>query len=424
MMVSVGSASRDQVRTIPAVLSQHAESSAFLWLLRRAAVSQPHYRLQDLAKLDDQLDAHLDGLRTHGESGWGIVSEALLLREPGEVFTAALVAFESGLQDCIHAVLGVAVGGPGLEAAVISSLGWLPFTHAQRHLTSLFDAPDHSMIGLAGSVIHRADPGPVLSAAVAGNDDRLMARALRAIGELGRLDLVAIAKRSLKADDGDVLFSAAWSTALLSGNPEALSALAAVAQSDSRHRERALQTAMRRAGLGAAKVWLRRLAQEAATLRLAVQGAGAIGDPAEIPWLIDQMHTPELARVAGESFTTITGVDIVYQDLEGERPDGFESGPTEDPADENVQMDADENLPWPDPGLIQKWWASNRHSFQPGTRYLIGKPITIDWCKQVLRIGRQRQRAAAALELAMRQPGTPLFEVRAPGFRQKRLLGI
>jgi uncharacterized protein (TIGR02270 family) len=203
-----------------------------------------------------------------------------------------------------------------------------------------------------------------------------------------------------------------------------LSALATIAQSDSHRRERALQTVMRRADPHAAKVWQRKLAEENATLRLAIQGAGAIGDPTEIPWLIEQMKTPELARVAGESFTTITGVDIAYQDLEGERPDGFESGPTEDPADENVEMDPDENLPWPNPGLIQKWWQSNRRAFQPGTRHLVGKPTAIDWCKEVLRIGRQRQRAAAAAELAMRQPGTPLFEVRAPGFRQKQVLGL
>jgi hypothetical protein len=41
--------------------------------------------------------------------------------------------------------------------------------------------------------------------------------------------------------------------------------------------------------------------------------------------------------------------------------------------------------------------------------------------RQVLKTGRQRQRAAA-LELALLQPGRPLFEVRASGFRQQRLL--
>ena len=120
----------------------------------------------------------------------------------------------------------------------------------------------------------------------------------------------------------------------------------------------------------------------------------------------------------------ITGVDIAYEDLGGEKPEGFDSGPTEDPNDENVEMDPDENLPWPDPPLIQKWWSNHRQNFQNGTRYLIGKPITEEWLQQVLRVGRQRQRTAAALELVLKRPGQPLFEVRAPGFRQQQMLGL
>ena len=47
----------------------------------------------------------------------------------------------------------------------------------------------------------------------------------------------------------------------------------------------------------------------------------------------------------------------------------------------------------------------------------------MDLLKGVLKTGYQRQRIAAALELAIHQPGTPLFETRAPGFVQQRLLG-
>ena len=36
----------------------------------------------------------------------------------------------------------------------------------------------------------------------------------------------------------------------------------------------------------------------------------------------------------------------------------------------------------------------------------------------------KRQRHAAALEMSMLKPGLPLFEVRASGFRQQRLLGL
>ena len=118
----------------------------------------------------------------------------------------------------------------------------------------------------------------------------------------------------------------------------------------------------------------------------------------------------------------ITGVDIAFTDLDGKKPAGFDAGPTENPEDENVEMDPDENLPWPNPELIAKWWSQHQGEFQPGIRYLLGKPISVDWCHQVLRKGRQRQRAAAALELAIRQPGQPLFNVAAPGFRQQQML--
>jgi hypothetical protein len=46
----------------------------------------------------------------------------------------------------------------------------------------------------------------------------------------------------------------------------------------------------------------------------------------------------------------------------------------------------------------------------------------VEQCQSVLRKGFQRQRIAAALELALLQPEQPLFETRAPGFRQQRLL--
>ena len=53
-----------------------------------------------------------------------------------------------------------------------------------------------------------------------------------------------------------------------------------------------------------------------------------------IPCVIEFMSSPEMARIAGESFSMITGLDLAYEDLEGEWPEGFEAGPTENPEDE------------------------------------------------------------------------------------------
>jgi len=72
-------------------------------------------------------------------------------------------------------------------------------------------------------------------------------------------------------------------------------------------------------------------------------------------------------------------------------------------------MDPDENLPWPNPELIQAWW-KNKGRFRNGTRYLCGQPITHEHLQHVLRTGFQRQRAAAAIELAMLKPGQPLLK--------------
>ena len=96
---------------------------------------------------------------------------------------------------------------------------------------------------------------------------------------------------------------------------------------------------------------------------------------------------------------------------------------SDDPEDEDVAMDPDEDLPWPDLQLVHGWWDANKSRFTSGRRYLVGKPVTMEHCQHVLRNGYQRQRNAAALELALMEPDAPLFETRAPGFRQQRQLG-
>jgi uncharacterized protein (TIGR02270 family) len=141
-----------------------------------------------------------------------------------------------------------------------------------------------------------------------------------------------------------------------------------------------------------------------------------------IPFLFDQMKVPKLARVAGESFSLITGARFDQDRLEGQKPAGFETGPSENPEDDDVAMAADLNLARPDPALIQKWWSARQGNFANGTRYLPGKPITVESLREALKTGFQRQRATAAIELAILKPGRPLFEVRAPGWRQQQML--
>ena len=410
---------------IDTVIQQYAEEAAFLWLLRDAAVKQPHYDLSDLAELDDRVEAHLDGLRIAGEAGWEICKEALAMEEAGEVFAAAVLAFENGEEERVQTVLEAGNGDPELARGLISALGWLEWQQVENHVHNLADSdsPELRRIGLAACAIHRQNPGQMLVDSISSDDPFFKARALKAVGEFGRQDLLPLVRDNLLAEDEKVRFYAAWTTALLSGS-EALPVLREIAESKREYSEKSCAMALRGMKLGDSHVWLQELSLKEECTRLAVQGAGVVGDPVSIPWLIQVMEVPELARVAGEALTMITGVDLAYGDLEGEWPEGFEAGPTEEPEDEDVEMDQDEDLPWPKPALIAEWWNEKKGEFRSGTRYLVGKPVSAEHLLQVLRTGYQRQRAAAALELAMLQPGQPLFEVRAPGFRQQKILGL
>ncbi len=405
-------------------MSQHAEGASFLWILRNRAVTAPHYSLADLAKLDQRLEAHLDGLRVAGEAGWEICKEALSTEEPGEVFAAAALAFESGNKDRLNTVFKAGAVSPELARALVSALGWLTFQQAEPHIKQLLTSPSSALrfVGIAASAIHRQNPGAPVVDAIYGTDPLARARALRAVGEFGMKDALPELQKCLADEDDPCRFWAAWSMALLSDDSKPLALLASFAESNLSYREKALQVAIRRMGTPAA-AWRDKLAQDAKLLRIAIIAAGAFGDPASIPWLIRHMNTPEPARVAGEAFTMITGVDIAFEDLDGDKPEDFQAGPTENREDDNVEMDPDESLPWPNPELLAKWWSRRQVDFQKGARHLLGKPVSVDWCQQVLRNGRQRQRAAAALELAIRQPGQPLFNLAVAGFRQQEILG-
>lgn len=407
------------------VVTAHAEEAAFLWILRLSATGAAHYSTTDLAMLDNRVGAHLDGLRIAADEGWRLVVEELGWKEAGEFFVAALLAFESGKSDRIEQVLTTVAGAPEGVPGVSSALGWLPVEQARPHIVRLLgDAdPVRRLVGLSASAIHRHQPGAALGKALIDPDLRLRARGLRAAGELGRTELIPALRQNLKGEDLACRFWSAWSLLLLSNDPSGISAMRTLAETPSRFSERAAAMYARRAEPAAVKEWYRKQPVKPPKVRLAIASAAALGEIDAIPWLIGLMPQLPLARLAGEAFTTITGADLALLDLENKPPKDFPSGPTDNPADEDVSMDPDDNLPFPNPQKVAGWWSKNQGRFIPGTRYLLGKPMEVGNLGEVLRIGKQRQRTAAAIELSMRQPGTPLFETRMPGYRQRQLLG-
>ncbi|MFO1104900.1 MAG: TIGR02270 family protein [Amaricoccus sp.] len=385
---------------IAPIVAQHAEDAAFLWLLRDRAADGPQVRLRDLARLDERVEAHLDGLRVAGAVGWRLAADGLdRYGEPGETFAAAVLALGTGDPARLEPVLERAAAEPACRRAVVAALGWV----GPAPLRPLIGAwladprPERRWLAAAACSVHRIDPGPHLPRLL-GDAPPVRARALRLAGELGRADLLPAVMRAL-ADPGTG-FWAAWAGTLLGDRGPALAALRAEVESRGPEQGRALRLVLRAMDPASGRRWLHGLPNDPGKDRLAVEGAGILGDPALVPWLIERMRDPALARLAGESVAMLTGIE-----LSGALATSGEDG---DPA----PRDAD--LPWPNPDAVAAWWAAQR--LPPGTRLLAGQPAAGAALAGLLATGFQRQRRAAALQHALARPETPLFNcaARAP----------
>lgn len=420
--VVIGGKSEKPLTAFPSVIEQHSDDLSFLWLQRNRLIKAPHCDLYDLSLHDRRMTAHLDGFRLAGQAGWELYEKLLESNYAEDCFAPAVLALESSKPDRIQAILETVDNDPAKARPIISALVWIPYEQAEPNINTLLNSNSAicRYIGIAASVAHGRDPGIYLDRAIDDDNLSLKACALMSVGKLGGRDKTMLPKlqENFASDDEDIRFSASWSAAL-AGNDEAVAVLKDFVCTDSPYKDKALKTALRRMAPAAALSWQEQLAKSPQTIRCAVIGAGVIGDPVLVPWIIEKMKIPELARVAGEAFTMITGADIDQEELRSRRPEGFAAGPNDDPDDENVAMDADDNLPWPNSESIRLWWNEHKGTFQGGARYLLGKPIATEHLRHVLKTGCQRQRAAAALELALMQPGKPLFNVRAPGFRQR-----
>lgn len=407
------------------VVTVHAQEVASLYQTRRALRRSPDLTLHFLSGLDHRILAHLDGLAVAGEAAQRHLDAELEDPSPGAVFASVVCALErppATHRDRIWALVDAA---PSLRSARRDAMGWVEPRRLQGLVRDLLqDAdPERRVDGLTACAMHRTDAklesGPWIEDAVPA----VRARAHRAAGELGLTSLAPRCVAATRDDDEDCRFWASWSAVLMGDRRAGLDSLTSVAVAPtSPHRARAFRLALQATDLTAAHAVLERLARDPAQLRWLVEGSGLVGDVTYVPWLIGHMSKPETARLAGESFTLITGANLDALQLWQQRPEDVTAGPTEEPDDDNVELDPDEGLMWPDVKKVENWWAANADRFPKGRRHFMGEPVTRARCVDVLKNGYQRQRVLAAHHLCLIESGTPLFNTSAPVWRQQRQL--
>jgi uncharacterized protein (TIGR02270 family) len=420
-------------RFVPAMIDQHSENAASLWLIRDNAVRASSFRLADLVKLDERIEANIDGLRIAATRGWSFSLDELDRGGAGEFFIAGILSVESenpsGLDQIIdraYARAAMTMDEPYHPAAdpwrgLVSALAWAHQAPTVSAVGRLLDTPRPRTrwLAVAACGARRMVRQQGLEAALADPEALVRARAARTIGELGRIDLRKELNAALADPDEDCRFWAAWSATRL-GTTEGRTVLAEFASLPGPKSNPALDLLLRCISTEEAKALLRPLARDPARRRTVIRAAGIVGDALYIPWLIGQISDPPVARTAGDALASITGVDIATLSRAA-LPD-FQLGPSDDPDDENVSMDEDEGFALPDAERLGQWWDANKAQFIQGTAYFLGTPKSSANWFDALAEAAQRRRWPAALELAVLQPNQAMLEVRARGRLQQQLL--
>jgi uncharacterized protein (TIGR02270 family) len=406
------------------IVAQHLEEAAGLHRRRSAFTGGPGRTLPDLARYDERLAAHLDGLAVAGEDAWPLCLDALARATPGVVFVAAVAAVHARSSARLDELFNATRKSPRAMQEIIDASGWLEQDQVRRVAASLLGSPDPSrrMVGVTTCAAHGIDSAIVCALGTRDCDSPVQARILRAAGELGLQDAAFACSAAISVDDLECQFWAAWSAVLLGDRTRALDALTETGLTPGPHRTRAFRLGLQAMDASAGHSVLQELALDPQQLRWLIQGAGIAGNPGYVSWIIGHMTSERTARAAGEAFSLIAGADLVRLGLDRKPPEMYESVPRDDPDDPDVAIDPDEGLPWPDAARVDQWWEAQSSRFAKGRRYFIGAPVTREHCIEVLEHGYQRQRILAAHYLSLLEPGTPLFNTSAPAWRQQRLL--
>lgn len=340
-----------RIASIAPLVAQHAGDAAFLWLRRRGEIDGPLLDATDIGRIDQRLEANVEGLMAAGESGWQAARAQFAdFAEPGEIFVLGVVALRSGEREAVETALsaGREAGETGISS-LSGAVARTPRDQLKPVVAEWLDARDPFLrcLGLAALQHHRVDPGARLADLLADTDSEARRRALRLAGAFKRRDLVAPAAAALEADLARERLTAALTVCLLGEVRLAYPVLDRIVLTQPDLAARAIELRLLATPGKAGKEWLRSRLDQPALSAAATAAIGLFGDRAVMPWLIERMREPALAEAAGLALRDLFEID--FNDL---------ALFTADPAELGPDFSGDGPLPIAD--KVAAWWAEGR----------------------------------------------------------------
>ncbi|TGS65796.1 hypothetical protein EN817_26085 [Mesorhizobium sp. M3A.F.Ca.ET.174.01.1.1] len=342
-----------RLATIPVIVDQHAEDAAFLWSRRRREIDGPLLGEIDIGRIDQRLDANLEGLFASGEAAWAAANSRFSdYGEAPELFVMACLALHWELEKQVAAVVeaAAALGETGI-AAISGAIARTPREKLHPFVAKWVDSRETTLkcIGLSALWHHRVDAGPRLGELAANGHAEVRIRALWLAGALRRRDLLPLATERLAADQPRERLAASLATCLLGAGRMALPVLDELLASANFLPGEIFDIRLLASAETSAKTWLQKCLNQPSLRQPALAAIGMLGDRMIAPWLIERMREPQCAFAAGLAWRDLFDVDFNDTNV-------F----TVDPASLGEQFANIEESPLPSADRANAWWDEGR----------------------------------------------------------------
>lgn len=391
------------------VYEEHLDEAAFLWAQWERALCASNYTLREVAEgPEERLLAHLDGLvlggravaerllrPALGDDDGGRVSAAawaLLQAEDADHFDVVWEALTAAEERAQRAALSRA-----LELCQRSDLPQLLLARLPGASPEVAACVIDGVAARGRSELSRLS----LQGFSAEGHPELLAAVLRALQHVPDPSFQGLIERGLASEQRETLDAALEAGALLQVPSTRAACRRVIAE-----RRPNLRLALGILALGDAPEDRARLLEWAAVPELAGDALWALAfcgrvDVAEL--LLGRLDEPELAPIAAESFSSITGLLV-----EGPLVRPGESARLDEPFDDDgpvPEVKPEDDLPMPRADAMRAWWQSSRARFDPNARYALGQAWSASalqgamsraptWRRQVLRLGLGKEAAA------------------------------
>jgi uncharacterized protein (TIGR02270 family) len=420
------SSTKSRIEPLPDLIDESVDEACFLWQRWEQDLVSPTRSLDEVwSWTEDRLNGALDGIRVASEEMLEpIVAGAMSSNDPFRLSAIASVLATAPARNARH-LLADAVrdaSGPQLGACMrgieVSNLDG-SFAPVSKVLAS--SGPEHSAALCRLKAFRRAALGPELATAFESRVTSLQVEVMRVVRHLPPEYVGGWVATGLKHDHAAVR-AAAIESGISRRVPSAWGAALEYLRQPRAETSRLLPLVAMLGGAAEHQLILESVT-DASLQRAAIWSLGHIGTREAAETCLLAMKNPKLARMGGEAYCTITGVDLQREKLTAEEP---EDPPMPDFGDDDLDANLvplpEELWPLPDAQLVRKHWAQASSHFQPGRRYLRGRPHDGQALLSAIVNGPMLRRPDHIFELYVRSEGRFDVEPRASAPVQKNMI--